>query len=95
MSCKIIVYGWLPDGRPIQVERLSEGDNKADISQLYAIGRDLDNAGILAREPQADEMEKSETVHYVPRSISENEIGESPKIYLYTERFQFKFFICI
>ena len=91
MSGNIIIKGWLKNGRPIEVELPSSGNRQTDIADLIALDNQLSAAGILARQPQADAMEKSETVNYVLRSISSNEKGESPKIYLYTERFNHKF----
>lgn len=89
---KVIVFGWLPDGRPIRFEQPSHGDTIAhDIEFAQRIAAAMTQAGISPRPIEADMEEKSEIVHYVLRTETENEYGISQKVYLYTERFTFKF----
>lgn len=88
---KLILSGWLPNGRQITFEQPSTGDLQRDISLAFLIDKAMNEAGLTPNPIPPGEGEKTETVHYILISLSENERGTSYKVFLYTERFKHKF----
>lgn len=89
---KISMSGWLPSGRRVYFEQPSTGDLQRDISLAILMDRAMSEGGLAVREQGVEAGEQVETIHYVLRtSILNRDNTDTPRIYLYTERFNFKF----
>lgn len=90
-STFISVFGYLPNGRQVSVQFPSGGDLQRDLSMAQLVNDEMSKGGFSALPPTPGEGEKSEIVHYILRSSSENAKGKSVVLYLYTERFSKRF----
>lgn len=84
--------GFLPNGRKVSITALNGGDVQSLVSTVLALDIAMSAAGITPREQGVEAGEQVETIHYVLRtSILNRDNTDTPRIYLYTERFNFKF----
>lgn len=82
---------YTPSRRKFSVTLDAATDIDALIAKLLEFDSKATAAGLLVDEPGLEAGEQTETIHYALRTLSVNSRGESVRMYLYTERFNWKF----